>query len=93
MEMLDYNVHIPPIGRGRLLKGKHQLKKDFRTSECVKLKNRSDVIEIRATDRVIHDVRKKSVVYQFLHGFMLPLLKLNNSRKIHFVMDKAMFKC
>ncbi|XP_027353038.1 protein EMSY-LIKE 4-like [Abrus precatorius] len=57
-EMFNYNVQLPPIGGGRVLKGKYQLEKDFHRSDCVKLKNRSDLIQIRATDRVIHDVEK-----------------------------------
>ncbi|XP_061356744.1 protein EMSY-LIKE 4-like [Gastrolobium bilobum] len=58
MNTFNYNAQLPPIGREKVLKGKYQLKKDFNRSECVKLKNRSDLIEIRATDRVIHDVEK-----------------------------------
>ncbi|KAJ1409129.1 ENT domain [Sesbania bispinosa] len=58
MEMFNYNVQLPPIGRGGVQKGKYPLKKYIHTSESLKLKNRSDIIEIRATDKVIHDVEK-----------------------------------
>ncbi|KAL2320520.1 hypothetical protein Fmac_029489 [Flemingia macrophylla] len=58
MEMFNYKVQLPPAGGGRVLKGKHQLQKDFHRSDFVKLKKRSDIIHIRATDRVIHDVEK-----------------------------------
>ncbi|RDY09170.1 Protein EMSY-LIKE 3, partial [Mucuna pruriens] len=58
MEMFNYNVQLPPVGGGRALKGKYQLQKDFHRSNCVKLKKRSDLIQIRATDKVIHDVSK-----------------------------------
>lgn len=58
MDMFNYDVQLPPVGRGRVLKGKYPFKKYVHTSESLKLKNRPDVIEIRATDRVIHDVRK-----------------------------------
>ncbi|XP_020219972.1 protein EMSY-LIKE 3 isoform X2 [Cajanus cajan] len=58
MEMFNYKVQLPPTGGGRVLKGKHQLQKDFHRSDCVKLKKKSDIIQIRATDMVIHDVEK-----------------------------------
>ncbi|XP_019437479.1 PREDICTED: protein EMSY-LIKE 2-like [Lupinus angustifolius] len=57
MQMFNSCVQLPPIGRGKVLKGKHKLK-DFHTSECVQLKNKSDLIQIRPTDLVIHGVEK-----------------------------------
>ncbi|KAL2565130.1 hypothetical protein AAZV13_19G087800 [Glycine max] len=58
MEMLNCNVQLPPVGGGRGLKGKYPLQKDLHRSHLVKLKKRSDLIQLRATDRVIHDVKK-----------------------------------
>ncbi|KAG4927582.1 hypothetical protein JHK82_053346 [Glycine max] len=49
---------LPPVGGGRGLKGKYPLQKDLHRSHLVKLKKRSDLIQLRATDRVIHDVKK-----------------------------------
>ncbi|XP_057429147.1 uncharacterized protein LOC130722438 [Lotus japonicus] len=58
IEMLNHNVQLPPVGKGKVPKGKYQLKKYFPASEPLKLQNSSDLIRIRATDSVIHDVEK-----------------------------------
>ncbi|BAT84981.1 hypothetical protein LR48_Vigan03g198400 [Vigna angularis] len=58
MEMFNYSVHLPPVGGGRVLKGKHLLQKDLHRSHSTKLKKRSDLIQLRPTDKVIHDVEK-----------------------------------
>jgi len=58
MEMFNYAVHLPPVGGGRVLKGKHLLQKDLPRSHFGQLKKRSDLIQLRPTNRVIHDVSK-----------------------------------
>ncbi|CAJ1919546.1 unnamed protein product [Sphenostylis stenocarpa] len=58
IEMFNYSVQLPPVGGGRVLKGKHLLQKDLHRSHSAKLNKRSDLIQLRATDRVIHDVEK-----------------------------------
>ncbi|ESW33869.1 hypothetical protein PHAVU_001G105300 [Phaseolus vulgaris] len=58
MEMFSYSVRLPPVGVGRVLKGKHLLQKDLYRSHSAKFKKRSDLIQLRPTDRVIHDVEK-----------------------------------
>lgn len=62
MEVFNYKIQLPAVGGGRVLKGKHQLQKDVRRSDCVKLNKRSDSIHIRATASVIHDVRSKILI-------------------------------
>nr|XP_012569201.1 uncharacterized protein LOC101497708 isoform X2 [Cicer arietinum] len=57
-EMFNYDVQSQSVGRGRVPKGKCQFKQNFHPSESLMLNKRSDLIEIRATDRVIHDVEK-----------------------------------
>lgn len=69
MEMLNCNVQLPPVGGGRGLKGKYPLQKDLHRSHLVKLKKRSDLIQLRATDRVIHDVSKIFICVYFLLDF------------------------
>lgn len=66
IEMLNHNVQLPPVGKGKVPKGKYQLKKYFPASEPLKLQNSSDLIRIRATDSVIHDVRKILTSYYLL---------------------------
>ncbi|XP_058740108.1 protein EMSY-LIKE 4-like [Vicia villosa] len=57
-EMFNYDVQLPPIGRGSVPKGNYQFKQYCQPSESLTLNNRDNIIEIRATDRVIHDVEK-----------------------------------
>lgn len=57
-EMFNYDAQLLPIGRGNVPKQNHQSKQHFPPSESLMLNNRSDLIQIRATDRVIQDVRK-----------------------------------
>ncbi|CAI8613665.1 unnamed protein product [Vicia faba] len=57
-EMFNYDIQLPPIGRGSVPKGNYQFKQYCQPSECLTLNNRDNLIEIRATDRVIHDVEK-----------------------------------
>lgn len=71
MEMFNYSVQLPPVGGGRVLKGKHLLQKDLHRSHSAKLKKRSDVIQLRPTDRVIRDVSKILTCMYFLIGFLL----------------------
>ncbi|KAF7819243.1 protein EMSY-LIKE 4 isoform X2 [Senna tora] len=52
-EIINHNVPLP--SRGRAVKVKHQLKKGFRNSDFGNRKNRTDLIEMRATDWVILD--------------------------------------
>lgn len=74
--MFNYDVQLPPIGRGNVPKGNYQLKQYCQPSECLTLNNRDSIIEIRATDRVIHDVRKILISYLFLIEFMLVTFSL-----------------
>ena len=67
----NHNVPVAHIKGGGVVKMKPQLQKDFHTSNIGNLKNRSDIIQIRATDRVIHDVREKFSLYMLLIDFML----------------------
>ncbi|KAE9588754.1 hypothetical protein Lalb_Chr22g0358721 [Lupinus albus] len=73
--MFNSCVQLPPNGKGKVLKGKHKLK-DFHTSECVQLKNKSDLIQIRPTDLVIHDVRKILSLYFELYFYWFYMLLL-----------------
>ncbi|CAL5193158.1 unnamed protein product [Lathyrus oleraceus] len=59
-EMFSYDVQPPPvgIGRGSVPEGNYQFKQYCQPSEFLTLNNRANLIEIRATDRVIHDVEK-----------------------------------
>jgi len=57
-EMFNYDAQLPPIGRGNVPKQNDQFKQYFLPSKSVMLNNKSDLIQIRATDRVIQDVRK-----------------------------------
>lgn len=57
-EMFNFDFHqLPPMGRGGVLKGKYQSNQYIHSTESLKFKS-PDLIEIRATDGVIHDVRK-----------------------------------
>ena len=71
--MFNHNVPVPHIKGGGVVKVKPQPQKGFHTSNIGNLKNRSDIIQIRATDRVIHDVREKFSLYILLIDFMLLL--------------------
>ncbi|CAK8542897.1 unnamed protein product [Lathyrus sativus] len=57
-EMFNYDVQLPPIARGSAPEGNYQFKQYCQPSEFLTLNNRDNLIEIRATDRVIHDVEK-----------------------------------
>ncbi|AES80932.1 ENT domain protein [Medicago truncatula] len=57
-EMFNYDAQLPPIGRGNVPKQNDQFKQYFPPSKSVMLNNKSDLIQIRATDRVIQDVEK-----------------------------------
>jgi len=69
MEMFSYSVRLPPVGVGRVLKGKHLLQKDLYRSHSAKFKKRSDLIQLRPTDRVIHDVSKIFICMYIFIGF------------------------
>ncbi|KAI4348497.1 hypothetical protein L6164_009215 [Bauhinia variegata] len=58
METVNHDVPLPHSRGEGTVKVKHKLKKGFYPSELDNSKNRSDVIQIRPTDRVIHDVKK-----------------------------------
>ncbi|KAI4301016.1 hypothetical protein L6164_034335 [Bauhinia variegata] len=57
-EVSNNDDPLPHNRRGAKVKLKHKLKKGFHTSDLGNSNNRSDIIQIRSTDRVIHDIEK-----------------------------------